>query len=243
MKELEALSREPHDFAVTAAKIARASMLWKGGEPADAEALMLEALTQWLAQQRLSTPTGGLEQDVAEIRRVVYVPKGGEIFEGSRWNAFSWPVTAPPFVIANPEVRVKLHDGEVTRVTLVQMFRAADKVLFFDTDQLVFLKTMISKLGGTQRRMPQNIMETPNQPVGASMQILQLWNKFFHARPGHWGGWELETYPIITEIEFADGGRTRAAARVTIGYSGATVELEKEAGTWGPKRLTGRWVT
>ena len=99
------------------------------------------------------------------------------------------------------------------------------------------------KLGGTRRRQPQAIMETPNQPVGDSMQILRLWNKFFHARPGHWGGWETETYPVIREIQFTDIARTKASARVTIGYSGATVELEKEEGRWVAKRLTDRWVT
>jgi hypothetical protein len=86
-------------------------------------------------------------------------------------------------------------------------------------------------------------METPNQPVGDSMQLLRLWTKFFDARPGHWGGWEIETYPVITEIEFTNAERTKASARVTVGYSGATVELEKEGGTWIAKRLANQWVT
>ena len=86
-------------------------------------------------------------------------------------------------------------------------------------------------------------METPNQPVGDSMQILGLWNKLFPARPGHWGGWELETYPVITEIQFTDAERTRASARVTFGYSGGTVELEKEAGKWIARRLSNQWIT
>jgi hypothetical protein len=62
-------------------------------------------------------------------------------------------------------------------------------------------------------------------------------------QPGHWGGWELETYPVITEIQFTNAERTRASARVTIGYSGGTVELEKEAGKWIAKRLTSQWIT
>jgi len=86
-------------------------------------------------------------------------------------------------------------------------------------------------------------MQTPNQPVGASLDILALWNKFFAARPGHWGGWELETYPVITRLEFTDAARTRAEAAVTIGYSGATVVLEKTAGRWVAVRLTNHWIT
>jgi len=102
---------------------------------------------------------------------------------------------------------------------------------------------MIVRLGGTKRREPTQIMETPNQPVGDSVRIVALWARFFPARPGHWGGWELETYPVIDEIHFTNAERTRASAKVTIGYSGATVELEKEGGAWLARRLTNRWIT
>jgi hypothetical protein len=90
------------------------------------------------------------------------------------------------------------------------------------------LKDILVQLGRTRRREPGGIMETPNQPVGGSIQILKLWTKFFVARPGHWGGWDLETAPVITEIEFTNAERTKASARVTIGYTGGTVELEKK---------------
>jgi hypothetical protein len=126
---------------------------------------------------------------------------------------------------------------------MTQPLDAPSKVLVFDTDQIAFLKKMVATLGGTKRREPGHVMETPNQPVGDAMQILGLWRKFFPARPGHWGGWEIETYPVITEIAFTNAERTKAAARVTIGYSGATVELEKEAGIWVARRLTEQWIT
>ena len=86
-------------------------------------------------------------------------------------------------------------------------------------------------------------METPNQPVGESMNILALWNEFFPARPGHWGGFEFTSYPRLTRIRFLDAARTRAAADVTIGYSGATVVLEKRGTTWTPVKLTNEWIT
>ena len=78
---------------------------------------------------------------------------------------------------------------------------------------------------------------------GPLSNILALWNKFFPAHPGHWGGWAFLTYPVITEVEFTDAQRTKVAARVTVGYSGATVLLEKEAGKWVAKSLTNRWIT
>jgi tetratricopeptide (TPR) repeat protein len=243
LNQLEQLAREPHDFAVTAAKIARASLLLKRGDAAKAEALLAQALTEWHERQRIATPRSGLEADVAEIRRAVFLPKGSEIYKEGRWNAFSWPTAPPPFMLVTADVRVKLHNGDGTSVRAVQAFPQAQKVLVFTTEEIALLKKMITTLGGTRRREPGHVMETPNQPVGDSMQILKLWSRLFPARPGHWGGWELETYPVITEIEFSNPERTKAAARVTIGYSGATVELEKEGGRWIAKRLTNQWIT
>jgi tetratricopeptide (TPR) repeat protein len=241
--ELETLAREPLDFSVTAARIARASLQARRGERSQAEPALTEALTDWRAAQRVTPPAAGLETDVAEIRRAVFLPHGGEIYASGRWNDFAWPATPPPFTLVNSDVRVKRHDGVVTRVTLIQDFAGEHRTVFFNTGQIAVLQKMITTLGGTKRREPRQIMETPNQPVGDSMQILALWTRLFPARPGHWGGWELETYPVITEIEFTNAERTRAGVRVTIGYSGATVELEKEAGRWIAKRLTNQWIT
>lgn len=147
------------------------------------------------------------------------------------------------YLLVNAGVLVKQHDGDATRVSLIRSFDAEGKVIFFESEQIALLKDIITRFGGTKRRTPRHVMETPNQPIGDSMQILKLWTKFFAARPGHWGGWELETYPVITGIQFADPGRTKASARVTIGYSGGTVELEKENDRWVAKRLAGIWIT
>jgi hypothetical protein len=62
-------------------------------------------------------------------------------------------------------------------------------------------------------------------------------------QPGHWGGWVVEAYPIINEIEFINAARTRAAVKVTVGYAGATVQMRKENGIWVALELTNQWVT
>ena len=241
---IERLAREPLDFAVTAARIAEACLLGKRGDLSQAEARTGQALADWHAQQRLEEPATPLERDVADIRRMVFLPDGGDVYGSSGWNAFKWPASgAPPFAIVNPAVRVKLANGEITRVTVRQSFGVSRKVLFLGDDDLNLLRYVLAKLGGSKRRVPSAIMETPNQPVGASMDILALWNKFFPARPGHWGGWDLETYPVVTQIEFTDADRTKADAAVTIGYSGATVVLEKVDGRWIARRLTNQWIT
>lgn len=73
-------------------------------------------------------------------------------------------------------------------------------------------------------------MEVPNQPIGDARSIVHWWNRFFPARPGHWGGFHILSYPSFSSIEFTNPERTRALVPVTVGYSGATVVLEKVNG-------------
>lgn len=242
MKTFDALAAEPLDFVVTAARIAKASLL-RETAAADAQTTMRQALEAWHAQQRFVKPASGLEQDVADIRNLVFQPNGAGVFASSHWNGFDWSRAAAPFAIVNPDVRVKLADGDVVTVSVQQPLSVGSKVLFVDSEQMGLLRATLVRLGGNRKRVPTGVMETPNQPVGASMQILDLWRNFFFAQPGHWGGWVLETYPIITEILFVDASRTRAEVAVTVGYSGCTVILEKEGGVWTAKRLTNRWIT
>ena len=90
---------------------------------------------------------------------------------------------------------------------------------------------------------PVSVMQPPNIPIGAARAVIDLWNRYFQLRPGHWGGWEFETYPLITRVEFLDAERTRAAAHVTIGFGGRAVMLSKIDGEWRATGLNGRWVT
>jgi tetratricopeptide (TPR) repeat protein len=249
--ELTRLSREPSDFIVCAAKIARAAMLWKQGASARAQAraLMLDALKEWQAVQGVRQPPqpqAGVEEDVAQIHALVFRPRGDGVFSGSTWNAFSWPATLPQFIVVHPEVSVELSNGVIVSVEVPRVFPDSARVLFLDAEQIALFTKVITRLGGTKNRHLELLDfadQTPNQPIGASLTIMEFWNQFFPTRPGHWGGWELETYPIITQIAFLDDDRTKAVAHVVVGYSGATVVLEKESGTWRAKRLVNQWVT
>lgn len=158
-------------------------------------------------------------------------------------EAFNFPAALPRFIVVRADVQVKTSDGQVSRHTMYQRFPDLDQVLLLKSDELSLLARLLPTIGGTKRRAPTQVMETPNQPVGDSMQILSLFGRFFEARPGHWGGWELETYPQVTQIEFVNAERTKANANVTIGYSGGTVVLEKVDGKWRAVRLTNQWIT
>ncbi len=105
------------------------------------------------------------------------------------------------------------------------------------------LERTIAVLGGSLRRVPQSVMATPNEPAGAAVTIMKLWNRFFPMRQGHWGGWEFATYPVITRIDFTNAERTKASVPVIVGYSGGTVLLEKIDGEWRAIEIVNRWIT
>jgi tetratricopeptide (TPR) repeat protein len=244
---LNAITKEPFDSFVATAALAEAALKLTQGESSEAEALMGKTLELWVTTQRDRTrqpPISSLDADVAEIRQVVFRPLGDlTVYGGSGWNAFNFPAALPRFLVVRADVQVKASDGQVGRHTVYQKFPDLDHVLLLTSDELSLLARLLPTIGGTKRRAPTQIMETPNQPVGDSMQILSLFGRFFQARPGHWGGWELETYPQVTQIEFVNAERTIANANVTIGYSGATVVLEKVDGKWRAIRLTNQWIT
>ena len=244
---LDAITKEPFDSFVATAALAEAALKLTQGQSSEAEALMGKTLDSWVTTQRdlnRQPPISSIDADVAEIRQVVFRPLGDlPVYGGSRWNAFSFPAAMPRFIVVRADVPVKTSDGQVRRHTVYQRFPDLDHVLLLKSDELSLLARLLPTIGGTKSRAPTHVMETPNQPVGDSMQILSLFGRFFEARPGHWGGWELETYPQVTQIEFVNAERTKANTNVTIGYSGATVVLEKVDGKWRAVRLTNQWIT
>ena len=141
------------------------------------------------------------------------------------------------FVVVNPDISVKLADTRNSRVSVYQSVRGADRVLFLNDEQQAVLTAIVAKLG----RTPE-----PDRP--ANIDILGFWNRFV---PGERqfgpisenGLWILfETYPIITELEFLNPERTRAAARVRVRHEGGTIVLEKRQGVWTALALVDIWI-
>jgi hypothetical protein len=246
---LRQLEGEPHDFGVTAAAIARASILAGVGRVSEADTVMRGALDAHLGFQRSqlapAPASGTLEADLLAIRTLVYQPLGSGIFTKAErsWNAFKWPASLPEFLVVNPDVRVKLAGGDTRIVSLVQLLPGLSEVLLLRNEDQAMLTSIVRELGGSRQRPARSIMETPNRPAGQAMEVGAFWNRYFPVRPGHWSGWVFDTYPQITEVEFIDAERTRAAARVTVGYSGCTVVLVKEGGVWRATELVNFWIT
>jgi hypothetical protein len=247
-RALEVLSGEPFDFPVGAAAISRAVLLNIRGDTDGASRLMRVTLERWRQAQKVEEPTTDLGRDVASIRRAVFLPLGGAPYGAERWNAFTWPASLPEYLVASADVTLVFADDSREPFSLAQHYPGFDRLLGTNGEQLGILERVMEATGGTAARegrifIDKGLMETPVVPVGPSRDAIRFLASFFEARPGHWGGWEFLTYPVVTQIHFTNDARTTAIARVTIGFGGCVVRLEKQHGTWKPVGLTGQWVT
>ena len=244
IREFDRAAEGPYDFAVTAARIARATITWTGGAQREADALMSEAMKEWQAQQVRGArrPLDPVERDVESIRAFLFTPTGSRAFDGLPLNSFRFPPAPPPYMLVPADISVKLRNAEARRRTVLQTFPNLENVIFVTGDQVEMLDRIITTLGGTRTRRPTDVMQIPNQPVGPALGVLDLWNRYFPARPGHWRGWDLLTNPLIGSVVFVDDDRTQAMVAVTLGYGGGTLLLTKQNGAWSVTRVVSQWV-
>ena len=167
----------------------------------DAETAMQATLQRWVRDGTTpgATPAAGtLEADVLAIRDAVFRPLGGGLL-GKGWNAHDWPSHVPPFLVAPAMLRIKTANHGYRRPGGRRRQPAGfSNVVFLPLDDMTYLTRSVSALGGTARRQPRAVMETPNQPMGEAAEIVEWWSRFFPARPGHWGGFEILSYPAFS---------------------------------------------
>jgi hypothetical protein len=242
LSRLELIIKDPYDFGVCAAKIAKASILWRAGKSDEADSLMLAALNEWYDHQaaQRQRPRNSIERDIAEIRNLVVRPAGDAVMGGWGRNSFSQERRASaPFVVLNPDISVWLPSVQSSRQTVYQSLPGVDRVLFLNNEQQAVLNNIVAKVGGNP---------APERTPG--IDILDLWNRFF-ATERRFGGAasdsypriSIETYPIIAELDFLNAERTKAAARVVVGHQGGTIVLEKSQGIWTAKALVNTWIS
>jgi hypothetical protein len=223
MHALEDLEREPIDFYVIAAKFIRGIVRARQQPGSDAERLIQEAL-QALSARRAAGgvyPVGSLEADVVAIRNEVFLPTGQGILSTHAWGGYKWPASPPTFMVMKTVFAVKAF-GSPSRVVIVdQPIPEKSGVIFLSPEELEFLANAMPRLG----------------------EVGPLLARFLGERRGHWGTWEFETFPLITRIEFLDSQRTRAAAAVSVGFSGVTIVLEKRDRVWRAIGLTNEWIS
>ena len=246
LKALDGIAPVPFDTNVGFAGLAKATVMYLNSADEHAKMTMTSTLDAWRDSQkalRTAAPASAIAADVVAIRNVIFRPAGSfSLVAQASWNAFKVPSTVN-YAVVNPHVSVTTADGKTSRLTLYQDFPEFTKAIFWTTEDIAFAARLIVTLGGTKTRSQRFIMETPNQPVGTSVDVMTFWNSFFHTRQGHWGGWEVETYPVIRSVTFLDEARTKASVPITVGYSGATVMLEKQNGVWVAIKLVNQWIT
>ncbi len=246
LKALDSISPAPFDMNVGFAGLVKATVMLKNGADEHARLLMTSTLDEWRESQRAlraTAPVSPIAGDVAAIRNVIFRPAGSfELLAKSSWNAYTVP-SSLAYAVINPDVRVITSDGKTNRITVYQDFPELTKAIFWTTEDIAFASRLIVTLGGTRRGTTTNVMQTPNQPAGAAVDVMNFWNSFFPTRQGHWGGWVVETFPIISSVTFLDEARTRAGVAIVVGYSGATVIMEKKSGVWVAVRLVNQWIT
>lgn len=245
LASLDAVAAEHGDATGGVAGVVAATMRFLQGRRDEANRGMSAALTRWVRDgvTRTAAPAAGsLEADVLAVRDAVFRPLGHPVL-GSRWNAAEWPKTLPRFVVALSALRVKAPGIEPKVIDVARPPAGLASTLFLSADDIGYLTRAIARLGGTMRREPGSVMEVPNQPIGAAAEIVRWWNGYFPSRPGHWSGFEIQTYPAFGEVEFTNEARTRALVPLSVGYSGATAVLEKVNGAWTMKELVNFWIT
>lgn len=244
LKELDSLAGDPGDSAGGIAGIVAATLRMLEGDTARADDDLRRTLQSMAAASRTGSPAiaGSLEADVLAIRDAVFQPMGHPVL-GTRWNGQWPPATLPQFMLAYSFLEVTTADGVKQPVDVSRPPPGFTNVLFLTSDDVKYLAAAVTRLGGSERRGPTAVMEVPNQPMGGARAIIEWWNRFFPARPGHWAGVEIITYPAFSSVEFTSAERTRAIVPFAVGYSGATVVLEKVNGVWRMKELVGFWIT
>ncbi|MEO8681322.1 MAG: hypothetical protein ABI665_19890 [Vicinamibacterales bacterium] len=241
-RELGDLAKGSFDATTSLAKLATAAVILQRGDKKRAEALTKAALDEWaLKQPRPPAASTDRERDVAEIRRILFTPGNGSVY-GQRWNAFEFSATGPALAVVSPAVMIVEPGKEPYSMSVDFEADTTSRMLFIDATSRQLLERILDSVGGTEKREWTGVMDTPNQPIGGSMSIAGLWSQFFAIRPGHWGGWEFFTYPVISKIMFEEGG-TSARADFTIGYSGGTIRVVKENGKWVAKEVVSIWIT
>jgi hypothetical protein len=131
-----------------------------------------------------------------------------------------------PLVIVDPNVRLRLADGTVRRVTVYQQFSGAAQVLFLTDEQRAALAGIVAALDGLQNQSRAGTSgRDPDAANQRPLVVRPFWDRFFptterRQTPG-------ETTPTITDIEFLNPERTQAAARIQAASQGATVMLQK----------------
>jgi tetratricopeptide (TPR) repeat protein len=232
--ELDRLIGEPYDFVVFAAKLASASMALTQGATEDAEKRLRGAFDEWIARQGQRQPPASrdpLAADVSAIRNAVFWPSGN----GPAGDAAAarFRSSRPVYLVVRSEIQVSTAPDSTVTVSIPDAIPGFDNVLYATAAQLDVLKRISEKLG----------MRGDDPQRGGVSRLVGWWTRFFE-RGVSWGNVNVETYPVIYQIEFIDRDRTLANALLRTSDShGERIVLQKTGGVWKILRVVDQWVS
>ena len=223
IRPLEALTREPLDDVVAAAKLALGTVNYVATNQSKPERLVTEALRDWqqLDAARRHPPAypwliraqPPFMQDVVAIRTTLF-------------RSFARRLTPPsPYLFVRPDIQVWFDvDAPSTRVVTYEPVPGYSNIIFLDAERRLLIDRILSTVGTARRRSWMR--------RGPRRDVLTFWSKASFGTVGKWGGWSVGTQLQVASISFLPAAGTVAKVRVVVGDLEETVWLEKRNGDW-----------
>ena len=222
IRSLKALTREPVDDVVAAAKLALGTVNYLATNQLKPDRLVTQALRDWQrldverAQPRAFPPLVRAHppfmQDVIAIRTTVF-------------RSYGRRVSSAPYLFVRPDIQVWFDiDARSTRVVTYEPVPGHSNVIFLDADRRLLIDRILSTIGTARQRSWMR--------RGPRRDVLAFWSKASFGAVGKWGGWSVRPQLRIASISFLPSAGTVAKVRVVVGESEETVWLEKRNGEW-----------
>jgi hypothetical protein len=136
---------------------------------------------------------------------------------------------------------VNAAKAQLPRLSREDAARVARQLLLVDRQSTcpgenrieTYLRCFVEEYAGTE-----TALLTGNQ---RPLVVRPFWDRFFPTT--EWRQTPGQTAPTITDIEFLDPERTKAAARIQAANHGATVMLQKSDGIWRVIELVDSWIS
>jgi hypothetical protein len=229
MAALTALANEPIDGPVAVSRLAQAMLIERQGDDEAASQLMTSTLDAWREVSVLPQSTDApLDRDIAAILEVStdYVTSRA-IRDSYGKPPQDRPAGSRRIVFDSVQLRLPGTPASSPR-RLALLPPAWTNVVITSRREFPLLARAVDAIAG---RMP-------------AANMTAFWVRHFPTPSNNWRGWNIETYPLVREIEFLDAPHTSAAARVNVDAgSGFTAILEKRGESWVVIRITNQWIS
>lgn len=236
---LNAIANEPYDFAVSVAKLARASLLFIWRLSPNGPSLLADAFRELHARRSGARASGAAPSDgdsavdATAIRNLLYRPAGGGIY--SQAQSFQ-SRRRRPYVVVHSEIEVSLGlRTESVRVS--PSVPGVRGVLALSTGELSLLGEVLFRLSTIESGRAGT--DGHKRWRFRSPTLMDAWNAFIEVDSMN-GGWPVSR-PAISRMRFLDASRSEAEVDVGLDGGGLKVGVRKVDGRWQAVKVHGLW--